>query len=447
MRTNAKAKDPVVKTHEGAKAVYREKAVDKLRRSVLCCLLWEDSFYEDGESIATRICSYIPQCSPEEAFSVAVEARSTGLRHAPLLVVREMMRYPEHKKLVAEAISIVCDRPDQLTELLSLYWKDRSGSSKKIPYCFLKGAQKAFGKWLEYDLAKYKQDDKKIKLRDVLRLVHPTPISEEQSEAFKKLSEGTLKRFDTWEDRLSSGEDKCKVFTELLTANKLGGLALIRNLRNMMFAGVDRDLIRSRIATMKTDRIEPFRLMKAMEHGEIFAPQLEERIFESCKKMTRIPGHTLILVDTSGSMSVKVSTKSDLNRSEAGFGLAVLLKEVCAESSIFGFNHELEPIPHLRGFALWQKGRKPDGCTDIAGCLNQAWAYIRARGVTKTNVIIITDMQGQTNAGSSLSKFGGKGFFLNVSSNEPSIAHGEWDEMTGWSEKTVEYIARRWSQD
>lgn len=447
MRTNLKAKDPVVKTHEGARAVYREKTIEKLRRSLSCCLLWENTFYEDGESIAGRIAGYVPQCSSEELVSLVKEVRDSGIRHAPLLVVREMMRYPIFKPVIAELVEYVCDRPDQLTELLSIYWQNRSDEKvKKIPYQMLKGGRKALEKFDAYTLAKYKNEDKKIKLRDVVRLFHPKPKDETQALAFKQLLTGELKRTDTWEDLLSAGKDKRETFTKLIQEKKLGGLALIRNLRNMQESGVDYSLVKEAIENMKVDRIEPFRLLKAGDHGQRYQESLENRLFESCKKLTKIKGHTLVLLDVSGSMKAVISEKSEVRRCEVAFGLGTIFKEICEETTIFGFDSQIHPIHHSRGFSLYKQGQNPNGgATYIGRCLNDALMTIAKRGISQTNVVIITDMQVHDEVPSPKS-FGGRGFMLNVASYEPSIAHGAWEEMTGFSEKAVEYIARAWAE-
>lgn len=447
MRTNLKAKDPVVKTHEGAKAVYREKTIEKLRRSLSCCFLWESTFYEDGQSIASRIAGYVPQCSLEELVCLVKEVRDSGIRHAPLLAIREMMRYEQFKPAVAELVEYVCDRPDQLIELLSIYWQDRKdGKTKKIPYQMLKGGRKALEKFDSYALAKYKNEDKNIKLRDVVRLFHPKPRNETHSEALKQLLAGELKRTDTWEDLLSSGKDKKETFTNLIQEKKLGGLALIRNLRNMQESGVEYSLVKEAIENMKVDRIEPFRLLKAGDHGERYQSVLENRLFESCKKLTRIKGHTLILLDVSASMRETLSSKSEVKRCEVAFGLGTIFKEICEESTVFGFDREIYSIPHARGFALYKMGQNPHGgATYIGRCLDYAIADITRRGIKKTNVVIITDMQ-SSDPVADPKTFGGKGFMLNVASYEPSISHGSWEEMTGFSERAVEYVARVWAE-
>jgi hypothetical protein len=160
-----------------------------LSRLVLTCLLWEDSAYIDGKSIVEEIKSLISKVSPKKCFELAVQARSEQkLRHVPLLVIREMCRYPEHKKFVRDAVVKVCTRPDQLTELLSLYWLEG-----KIPLCKqLKiGMAEALCNFDRHQISKWNKDNK-IKLRDILFLTHPKPKTKEQEALFKDLAENKL---------------------------------------------------------------------------------------------------------------------------------------------------------------------------------------------------------------------------------------------------------------
>ncbi len=98
------------KTHGGGLAVTISKE-QELRRSVLATLLWEDQFYEEGESIADRVKSLIPMVSPEKVAALAVEARTKmRLRHMPLLLAREIARIPSHRHLVASTLSTIIER-------------------------------------------------------------------------------------------------------------------------------------------------------------------------------------------------------------------------------------------------------------------------------------------------------------------------------------------------
>ncbi len=115
---------PALRTHEGAPAV-QISAEAQLRRSVLACMLWENQFYEDGVTIADRIAALVPRVEAAKVAALAIEAREQmKLRHAPLLLVREMARYATHRGLVAETLARVIQRADELAEFLAIYWKD-----------------------------------------------------------------------------------------------------------------------------------------------------------------------------------------------------------------------------------------------------------------------------------------------------------------------------------
>ncbi len=256
------------RTHEGAPA-KRITAEQQLRRSVLACMLWEDQFYEDGVEIAGRIRELVPKVEAARVAALAVEAREKmKLRHAPLLLVREMARHNTHRALVAETLQRVIQRADELAEFVAIYWKDgKAPLSAQVK----KGLAGAFSKFDAYALAKYNRPGP-IKLRDVLFLCHAKPLNDAQAEVWKQLVEGTLASPDTWEVALSAGADKHITWERLLQEHKLGALALLRNLRNMKDADVDPNLVGAALRAMKTDRVLPFRFIAAARH----APQWEQ---------------------------------------------------------------------------------------------------------------------------------------------------------------------------
>jgi hypothetical protein len=203
MKTNTVAKTTAV-THGGAKA-GPQNASTELRRAVSTCLLWENTFYEKGSDLADRIALLCGHVDVEEVAALAIEARSQmHLRHVPLFLVRQLARLHPGTGLVGDTLAKVILRPDELSEFLSLYWKDgRQPLSRQTK----RGLAKAFTKFSEYQLAKWNRDQA-IKLRDVLFLCHAKPKDEDQAALWKRLIDGSLKTPDTWEVALSAGSDK-----------------------------------------------------------------------------------------------------------------------------------------------------------------------------------------------------------------------------------------------
>src|ERR1700742_1163708 len=180
-------------THEGASAQVLT-AEQALRRSVLSCMLWESEFYEDGLEIAGRIRELVPRVEAERVSALAVEARERmKLRHVPLLLVREMARHTTHRALVAQTLTRVIQRADELSEFVAIYWADgRAPLSGQVK----KGLAAAFPKFDEYALAKYDRAGA-VRLRDVLFLCHAKPKDADQAGLWRRLIEGTLLTPDT----------------------------------------------------------------------------------------------------------------------------------------------------------------------------------------------------------------------------------------------------------
>src|SRR5215467_12839655 len=311
-----------LRTHEGAPARHLSNEL-QLRRSVLACLPWENQFYEDGIEIAGRIAELVPKVEAERVAALAVEAREQmKLRHVPLLLVREMARHKTHRGLVAETLERVIQRADELCEFVAIYWKDGrvplSGQVKK-------GLAAAFPKFDEYQLAKYDRGGP-VKMRDVLFLCHAKPRDEAQAAVWKRLVWGRLATPDTWEVALSSGADKREAWERLLREQKLGGLALLRNLRNLCEAGVDESLLGKALSDMSTARVLPFRFLAAARHAPQWEEALEQAMLKSVAATEKLPGKTIVLVDVSGSMTAPLSHRSEMQRTDAAYGLAVLLR-------------------------------------------------------------------------------------------------------------------------
>src|SRR5690349_12055189 len=347
-RLNTLNLDTATRTHEGAPARHISPEL-QLRRSVLACLLWESQFYEDGVGIAGRIAELVPKVAPEKVAALAIEARGPmKLRHAPLLLVREMARHKTHRALVADTLASVIQRADELAECVGIEWKDGrvplSGQVKK-------GLAAAFPKFDEYQLGKYDRGGP-VKLRDVLFLCHAKPRDAAQAGVWKKLIWGRLHTPDTWEVALSSGADKREAWERLLREQKMGALALLRNLRNMKDAGVDEDIVLAALREMSTGRVLPFRFLAAARYAPQWEETLEQAMLKSVAGQEKLPGKTIVLVDISGSMTAPLSRRSEMQRTDAAYGLAVLLREIGEKVAVFSFSDRIVEVPARRGFAL-----------------------------------------------------------------------------------------------
>ena len=420
------------RTHEGAPARHIS-AEQELRRSVLACMLWEDQFYEDGVAIAGRIRELVPRVAAEKVAALAVEARThMKLRHAPLLLVREMARLATHRQLVAEALFRVIQRADELSEFVALYWSE---GKQPLSAQVKKGLAAAFTRFDEYALAKYNRASP-VKLRDVLFLCHAKPVDTAQAELWKRLVADELATPDTWEVALSGGADKREAWERLLEENKLGALALLRNLRNMAEAKVSEPLIAAGLGRMKTERVLPFRFIAAARYAPQWETELEQAMFRALDNkngegQAKLLGKTVLLVDVSGSMDAPLSRRAEMRRNDAAYGLAILLHEIAEHCSIYTFSDKLVRVPSRQGFALRDalNASQPHNGTYLGralGELNEKY----------DRVIVITDEQSHD----AVPNPRARGYVINVASFQNGVGYGKWVHIDGWSDSVIEYI-------
>jgi 60 kDa SS-A/Ro ribonucleoprotein len=423
-------------THEGGRA-KRFTPEMALKRALMNCLLWEDQFYEDGVAIAERIKTLVKEVAPERVAALAIEAREVmKLRHAPLLVAREMARHEKHRVHVADTLERIIQRPDEMTELLAIYWADALGPQQQrkrqpVSAQIKKGLARALTKFDAYQLAKYDRDGA-VRIKDVLFLVHAKPKDKDQEKVWKQLVDGELPSADTWEVSLSSGKDKRETFERLIAEKRLGGMALLRNLRLMQKAEVPRATIAEAIEAMRTDRILPYRFITAARYAPDFEPELESAMLKSIKGYARLPGRTRLLIDVSGSMFAALSVQSEMTRAEAACGLAILAREVCDEVEIFTFSQDVKKVPPRRGFALRDAiiNSQPHGST----FLGKAVSEIDRKG---ERLIVFTDEQSHDKVGDPTAR----GFMVNVASYQHGVGHGAWTKVDGFSEAVIAWIA------
>jgi 60 kDa SS-A/Ro ribonucleoprotein len=448
VKTNTKLK-PVLFTHEGAPAIS-VSPIKALRRSLMACMLWESGFYESGEDQATRMAALIKKCSFEDAALAAIDAREKfKLRHAPLFVLRELIRNHNGRK-VGDLIERVIQRPDECGELLSLYWKDNAdaplANQLKI------GLARALKKFNAYQLAKWDQGSAQVKLRDVLFLTHVRPRGAEDRYTrkerkskteyqlnehellFKQITENKLHSPDTWEVALSAGADKRATFTRLLSEKKLGALALLRNLRNMIEAGVDEDDIRDALATMNTERVLPFRFISAAKYAPRLEDAIEKAMLRCTASLEKLGGRTALLVDHSHSMDQAVSAKSEVTRFEAAAALSMILRETTERCRVFTFAAHCVEVPSRTGFGMLEAIRAVRN--PVSTMLGAAVRHVYSVFPECNRIIVVTDEQSADRPPNPQ----GTGYIINVAGNKNGIAYGPWISIDGWSEAVIEYI-------
>ena len=471
-KLNSTRKSSTLKTNQTTVGVIAGSVTDMaaaqtniqyLRRAVLANLLWENIAYMDGQSITNEIKRLIPLCDPKQVANLAIEARvMQKLRHTPLFLAVEMCKHDETRPYVKDVLPQIITRADMLTDFMALYWADG-----KCPICnsAKKGLAEAFHNFNEYKFAKYDRNTE-IKLRDVMFMVRPKPENQLEKELYKKIADRTLETPETWELLLSLAhtiEEKAAVWTKLITEGKLGGKAMLMNIRNMQNVGVPRPIIEQGLNDLKGAMLLPLDFLKAMHESNGFDREIEAAMLKTYENMPKLPGKTLFIVDVSGSMGSITSSGSKFDRLDQACAMAMLAANQCEDFELVctaGSDSELREkqmrIPYpSKGFNLFNEIEATRSTIGGGGiftyqCIEKLRKELGDKIHDYARIIVFSDSQDidvsnyrSPNHGKKPRPFGKYNYICDVSAHTRGIAYkGVWTaEISGWSEHFLTYIA------
>jgi hypothetical protein len=374
--------------------------------SILLTSFVSDQFYRQSGDTLDRVKTLLDKVSPKFAAKTAIFARDKfGMRSITHALAGELTSKLGGHEWSKDFYDKVVVRVDDMTEIMSYYLDNKTDKSKpKFPNALKKGFASAFDKFDNYQIAKYKNENKEVKLIDIVNLVHPVPTNSNK-DALSKLVAGNLKSTDTWESKLSkagqeaSNEEeltqlKSDAWGELLTTRKIGYFALLRNLRNIInqspqFVELACDLLVDE-KMIRSSRVLPFRFATAYEEISKLGSSSEVRkvmtalhqaLDISSVNIPKFDGETLVVLDVSGSMSGKPSEIASL------FG-AMLAKANNCDVMTFATSAGYKSYNPMDSILTIRNGFRFSG-----GGTNFKDIFLKANK-KYDRVIILSDMQG-----------------------------------------------------
>ena len=362
----------------------------------VCSALLADKFYEKESEQIDRLRKLILQVKPEFVAKLCIYARKEmHLRSISHVLVVELAHV--HKGLAKKVIPKICERADDMTEILAY---QLATYGKPIPNQIKKGLALAVKNFDEYQLAKYSRDTA-VKIKDVIFLAHP-----KRTELTDKVVKDTLEVPYTWEVQLSEKGNKEEVWRELIVSGKLGYMALLRNLRNILQVTNDGKLIQH-IAERIQDAEQvhrskqlPFRFWSAYKQLQAVANPYVDMILnalaEACNhsaKNLKLHGACFIVADVSGSMQHPISEKSSIERIEIGLVMSGIAKQISEFSmaGVFGDIFMLKNYPKGSPFMPVINYREGEAGYSTNGYL--AIRFLNEQNIKVDNILIFTDNQ------------------------------------------------------
>lgn len=236
------------------------KPKEELVSTVMTTFL-QNSYYEKESEIVKRITDLVDKVDPLFAAKLAIYARNEGnLRSVTHLVSALLAKYVGGTDWGKRFYNRIVVRPDDMSEIVSAY-ANLNGMGlndlKKIPNSIKKGFKEALERLDAYQIDKYKMQNRKVSLIDLVRLFHPKG-NQKNAEAYKRLVNGESLA-DLYESKVlekemtkagqatkdATQEEKMEAKREAITAvlDNVKGMPvmnLLRNLRNILLYAPDK---------------------------------------------------------------------------------------------------------------------------------------------------------------------------------------------------------------
>lgn len=333
-------------------SAYSMTAKSKLVTQVLTSFFNENKFYGDNSAEMQETIKSVIATDPKFVANLAVFARREfNMRSVSHILIAYLSHEVNGKPYARKAINAVCVRGDDAIEIMACYLEL---FGKPIPNALKKGIADAMQRFDEYTLAKYKGNGKSVKMRDLLCLCRPTPKNEAQSDMWKRLLNNELEIPYTWETELSANGNNAQTWENLIDSGKVGYMALLRNLRNILNANPKNankvlDTIENPEMVKRSKQL-PFRYLSAYKElenigGSRVFDALENAVEASVENMPKLEGTTVIAVDTSGSMSSAISAKSTVKCYEIAMMLGLIANKICENSIFYTFDTGIKKHP------------------------------------------------------------------------------------------------------
>ncbi|MFE1443533.1 TROVE domain-containing protein [Streptomyces sp. NPDC058739] len=436
-------------TFEGGAAFVRDARSDLFLLAVVN-MVGQDTFYEKAGARDDRFRGLVRQLAVEDpgwtAGLLGWLRGSANMRSAALVGAAEFVKARIDAGLDGhsrQVVASVLQRPDEPGELLG-YWTQSYG--RRLPKPVKRGLADAVRRMYNGKaLLKYDTASKGYRFGDVLNLVHaaPDPDKPWQGELFRyaldrrhhpetavaPASDRTLTAHRelmalpvaerravvtgpdgverlkaagmTWEALAGWLQGPMDAAAWEAVIPSMGLMALTRNLRNFDEAGVS-DAVAAQVAARLADPEEvrrsrqfPYRFLSAYRAAPSlrWGHALERALAASTANIPALPGRTLVLVDTSASMTGRVSARSEIRHVDVGALFAVALAARGCEVDLVGFANSAFRHPLVRGGSVLRQADEFCARVGEVGHGTETVAALKETYAGHDRVVIVSDMQ------------------------------------------------------
>ena len=311
-------------TYEGA--VTYTKSLEQDWMNNLFSSFLQDQFYESAEDQQIRYLELTAKMAEKYGYPFVAKAAKFSRNELGMRSISQItMAYLNDKLYEGKRQDFAgyFHRPDDISEVFGAI--DSIGGKRS--HALIRGAADYLSKCNEYQLAKYAMPGKTYNMFDLINITHA------HSDAIDKYKAGEVDAPDTWEHNIMVAEDdesRQKAWRELVEGNKMGYLALLRNLRNILscdfatYEWIDKYLAPqlTNEKKIKKSLVFPYQIYTAyknlkMPNVSIIAA-LDTAFRVAIGNVPNMNGKSLVVLDVSGSMESYISARSTMTMKEVG---------------------------------------------------------------------------------------------------------------------------------
>ncbi|MBB5870258.1 hypothetical protein F4553_003637 [Allocatelliglobosispora scoriae] len=435
-----------VTTHQGGRGFTRDRKTELFLLAV-SNMVGEQTFYEGASERDDRFRALVAKVavSDPEWFGRFVPWLRLGanMRTASVVAAVEGAKAQVAAGITGSRaiVDSALQRADEPGEALA-YWLGRHG--RALPKPVKRGiADAAVRLYHERSLAKYDSDGTAVRFGDVIELTHPTAKDARQGDLFQHALARRHKRGNPVPESLTVLRARTELLAERSTevdADRLreagmtwesvagwrqgpmdaaawealipsmGYLALLRNLRNFDQAGVSDAAAASVVAKLadasavRQSRVLPMRFLSAFNAAPSlrWAYPLEVALQHALGNVPALPGRTLVLIDTSGSMNSTFSKDGTLKCWDAAvvFGLALAAR--AQDATVVSFSDKSKVFPQVAGESVLKGVARFKADGYFIGNGTSTEQAVRAHFRGHDRVVILTDEQAAWHGASSV---------------------------------------------
>lgn len=353
----------------------------------------KDEFYTTANERLNSVIKLSQEVEPNYVLGLAQFLSEAGIKLSPVVLLSALSN--KHQSFRGYDFTSIFNTPQRVADAIAL-----NNMGVKLNNSFKKHVLRdSLAKMSNYTLAKNQMKNRKIKTRDLIKLLKPqwehiTDVKKE--ELYKSIIEGTCKSPQTLvrvkSDSTLSNEDKIKYYEDNI--DKISINELIRNLRFIVEeTSFSQNIKLQQQLHKKLESITDFRFLNIFDLIVVATelPQLEKLLMDIVKKYCDAmkpmidTSFTRILFDVSGSMSVQGRDR--------GFLYLVLFSLLYDKVDLHFFGNNLYPIDN-RPIELIKKGKLKDAKslisandgTELVKCINNLVDQFECQ-----NVIVISD--------------------------------------------------------